>query len=57
MACITTLLERIIRSVVRVTLNLMKYLKSWGKSRRRKKEAPKVPTFVPSLIHGKRSPT
>jgi len=31
MACITTLLKQVMRFVIEVTLNLMKYLKTWDK--------------------------
>lgn len=56
MACITTLLKRVMRFIIKVTLNLMKYLKTWDKSYKRKLQGPKVPTFILSLINRKRSP-
>jgi len=56
MACITTLLKRVTRFIIKVTLNLMKYLKTWDKSYKRKLQGPKVPAFILSLIKGKRSP-
>jgi len=56
MACITTLLKRVMRFVMGITLNLMKYLKTWDKSYKKKLEAPKVPAFILSLIQRKRSP-
>jgi len=56
MACITTLLKRVMRFVVRITLNLIKYLKTWDKSYKKKLEAPKVPAFIVSFFKKKRSP-
>jgi len=56
MACITTLLKRVMRFVMGITLNLMRYLKTWDKSYKKKLEAPMVPTFILSLIQRKRSP-
>ncbi len=56
MACITTLLKRVMSFVIGVTLNLMKYLKTWDKSYKKRLEAPKVPTFILSLIQRKKSP-
>jgi len=56
MACTTTLLKRVMRFVIGITLNLMKYLKTWDKSYKKKLKAPKVPTFILSLIQRKRSP-
>jgi len=56
MACITTLLKRVMSFVMRITLNLMRYLKTWDKSYKKKLEAPKVPAFILSLIQRKRSP-
>ena len=55
MACITTLLKRVTRFIIKVTLNLMKYLKTWDKSYKRKLQGPKVPAFILSLIKGKKS--
>jgi len=55
MACITTLLKRVMRFVIGITINLMEYLKTWDKSYKKKLEAPKVPAFVLSLIQKKRS--
>jgi len=57
MACITTLLKRVMRFVIGITINLMKYLKAWDKSYKKKLEAPKVPAFIISLIQKKRSPS
>lgn len=56
MACITTLLKRVMSFIIGITLNLMKYLKTWDKSYKKKLEAPIVPTFILSLIQRKRSP-
>ena len=56
MACITTLLKRMMRFVIGITLNLMRYLKTWERSYKKRLEAPKVPTFILSLIQRKRSP-
>jgi len=56
MACITTLLKRVMSFVIGVTLNLMKYLKTWDKSYKKKLEVHKVPTFILFLIQRKRSP-
>jgi len=56
MACITTLLKRVMSFVMKITLNLMKYLKTWDKSYKKKLEVHKVPTFILSLIQRKRSP-
>jgi len=56
MACITTLLKRVMRFVIGITINLMKYLKTWDKSYKKKLEAPEVPAFILSLIQKKRSP-
>ncbi len=56
MACITTLLKRVMSFVIGVTLNLMKYLKTWDKSYKKKLEAPMVLAFILSLIQRKRSP-
>jgi len=36
MACITILLKRVMRFVIGITLNLMKYLKTWDKSYKKK---------------------
>ena len=38
------------------TITLMKYLKTWDKSYKKKLEPPMVPTFMLSLIQRKRSP-
>ncbi|MBA7650266.1 hypothetical protein ES703_58069 [subsurface metagenome] len=56
MACITTLLKRMMRFVIGITLNFMRYLKTWNKSYNKKLATPKVPTFILSLIQRKRSP-
>jgi len=56
MACITTLLKRMVRFVMEITLNLMKYLKTWDKSYKKKLEAPMVLTFIFSFIQRKRAP-
>jgi len=56
MTCITTLLKRVMCFVMGITLNLMRYLKTWDKSYKKKLEAPKVPAFILSLIQRKRSP-
>ncbi|MBA7499499.1 MAG: hypothetical protein GH144_01615 [Clostridia bacterium] len=53
MACITTLLKRVMSFVIGITLNLMKYLKTWDKSYKKKLEAPMVLAFILSLIQGK----
>ncbi|RLE07217.1 transposase, partial [Candidatus Aerophobetes bacterium] len=55
MACITILLKRVMRFVIGITLNLMRYLKTWDKSYKKKLAAPEVPAFILSLIHKKRS--
>jgi len=57
MACITTLLKRVMRFVIGITINLMKYLKAWDKSYKKKLEAPTMPAFIISLIQKKRSPS
>jgi len=56
MACITTLLKRVMGFVIKITLNLMKYLKTWDKSYKKRLEAPEVPAFILYLIQRKRSP-
>jgi len=56
MACITILLKRVMRFVIGITLNLMKYLKTWDKSYKKKLATPEVPTFILSLIQRKRAP-
>ena len=56
MACITTLLKRVMRFVMGITLNLIKYLKTWDKSYKKKLEAPMVLGFILSVIQKKRSP-
>jgi len=56
MACVTTLLKRVMKFIVGVTLNLMRYLKTWDRSYKRKLQGPKVPAFILSLITRKRSP-
>lgn len=56
MACITTLLKRVMRFVIGVTLNLMRYLKTWDKTYKKKLAAPIVLAFILSLIQRKRSP-
>ncbi|MFQ5868237.1 MAG: transposase, partial [bacterium] len=56
MACITTLLKRMMRFVIGITVNLMRYLKTWKRSYKNKLAAPNVPTFILSLIQRKRSP-
>ncbi len=56
MACITTLLKRVMSFVIGITLNLMKYLKTWDKSYKKKLEAPMVLAFILSLIQRKRFP-
>jgi len=56
MACITTLLKRVMRFVIGITLNLMKYLKTWDKSYKKRLEAPEVLGFILSVIQRKRSP-
>ena len=56
MACITTLLKRVMKFIVRVTLNLIGYLKTWKESYRRKLEGPKVPACILSLIQRRRAP-
>lgn len=55
MACITTLLQRVMCFVMGIILNLMKYLKTWNKTYKKKLEAPKVPPFILSLIQRKKS--
>ena len=57
MACITTLLKRMMRFVIGITLNFMRYLKTWNKSYNKKLATPKVPTFILSLIQRKKIPT
>jgi hypothetical protein len=54
MACITILLKRVMRFVIEITLNLMRYLKTWNKSYKKKLAATKVTTFILSLIQTKR---
>ncbi len=56
MACITTLLKRVMHFVIGVTLNLVRYLKTWDKSYKEKLKAPEVPAFILSLLQRKRSP-
>jgi len=56
MACITTLLKRVMHFVVGITLDLMRYLKTWDESYKEKLALPKVPVFILSLIQRKRSP-
>jgi len=56
MACITTLLKRVMRFVIGITLSLMKYLKTWDKSYKKKLEVPKVSAFILFLIQRRRSP-
>jgi len=56
LACITTLLKRVARFVIGITLNLMRYLKTWDKFYRRKLRGPNVPASILSLIKRKRSP-
>ena len=56
MACITTLLKRVMHFVIGITINLMKYLKTWDKSYKKKLAAPEVPAFILSLIQRKRFP-
>jgi len=56
MASITTLLKRVMRFVIGITLNLMKYLRTWDKSYKKKLETPKVLAFILSLTQRKRSP-
>jgi len=56
MACMAALLKRVMHFVIAITLNLMKYLKTWNKTYKKKLEAPKVPDFILSLIQRKRSP-
>jgi len=46
MACITILLKRVMRFVIGITLNLMRYLKTWDKSYKKKLAAPEVPALV-----------
>jgi len=50
MAYITTLLKKVMRFVIGITINLMKYLKTWDKSYKKKLAAPDVPAFILSLI-------
>jgi len=56
MACITTLLKRIMRFGVGITFNLMRDLKTWDKSYKEKLAVPTVPTFILSLAQRKRPP-
>ena len=56
MTSITTLLKRMMRFVMRITLNLKRFLKTWNKSYKEKLAAPEVPVFILSLIQRKRSP-
>lgn len=56
MPCITILLKRVMRFVIGITLKLMKYLKTWNKSYKKKLASPQVPAFILSLIQRKRSP-
>jgi len=56
MACITTLLKRVARFVIGITLNLMRYLKTWDKFYKRKLRGPNVSASILSLINRKRSP-
>ena len=55
-ACITTPLKMVMKFIVRVTLNLIGYLKTWKKSYRRKLEGPKAPACILSLIQRRRAP-
>lgn len=55
MACITTLLKRVIRFVIKITLNLKRFLKTWDKSYKKKLEVPKVPAFIVSFSWKKKS--
>ena len=56
MAGVTTLLRRMIRFVTGITLDLIKYLKTWDKSYKEKLAVPKVQIFILPLIQRKRSP-
>ena len=56
MACITTLLKWMMHFVIGITLNLMRYLKTWERSYKKRLEAPKVPAFILSLIQRRKSP-
>jgi len=56
MACIITLLKRAMRFIIRITLNLMRYLKTWDKSYKKKLEAPGVLAFIVSFFKKKRLP-
>lgn len=53
MACITTFLKRVMRFVIGITINLMKYSKTWDKSYKKKLAAPEMPAFILSLIQKK----
>jgi len=50
------LLKRVMRFVIGITLNLMRYLKTWDKTYKKKLAAPIVLAFILSLIQRKRSP-
>ncbi len=56
MACITTLLKRVMRFVMGITLNLMRYLKTWDRTYKKKLQTPKISAFLLSVIQRKRSP-
>jgi len=56
MACITTLLKRVMGFVMGITLNLMRYLKTWDRTYKKKLQTPKVSAFLLSVIQRKRSP-
>ncbi len=45
MTCITTLLKRVMSFIIGITLNLMKHLKTWDKSYKKKLEAPNSANF------------
>jgi len=51
MACITTLLKRVIRFVMRITLNLTRYLKTWDKSYKKKLAAPEGVNYKVKETH------
>jgi len=55
MACITTLLKRVMHFVVGTIPNLVRYLKTWDKSYKEKLKAPEVPAFILSLFQRRRS--
>ncbi|MCD6318505.1 hypothetical protein J7M02_05510 [Candidatus Aerophobetes bacterium] len=57
LACITTILKRVVCFVIGITLNLIRHLRTWDKFYKRKLRDSNTPASILFLINKKRSPS